>query len=230
MNTYTLSPTTITWETGCPACLKAIANGWKKPRLPFPGLFSQLDRAQRQQWNGQSTMQLDMLLPPAMLNTRPKSVESVPFQATKQTAIIIKGRPDCRLEFSQPGVTGLLDFKSTKIDKNHSHYSPQLHSYAFADEHPAKGDRRSVNVLGLVVYEPQELVTHTEMTWDFKFIPIPYEPAKFKQLLRAIARHLEMEHPPSRPGCMFCAARAAGINANSGDDSWHNPITSEAHL
>ena len=154
---WTLSPTDLTflWEE-CPRCFyRKVALREPRPRSPFPTVFSRIDRAMKDFYLGERAEVLVPGMPTGVIGGGDRWVKSVPIVPPGcDSACLIRGRVDV-LVACDDGSVGIVDFKTAEpcpgsLDK----YSRQLHAYALALEHPARGAPVRVGTIGLLCFSP----------------------------------------------------------------------------
>ncbi|OSX75008.1 hypothetical protein BU14_0258s0013 [Porphyra umbilicalis] len=86
------------------------------------------------------------------------SVESVPLSVPGHASTVyFRGKLDCLVRDENDDY-GVIDFKTSSVEKSLAIYSRQLHAYAHALETPSDGSELlagRVSHMGLVVYEPR---------------------------------------------------------------------------
>ena len=219
---WKLSPSDFAflWEE-CKRCFYLkVARGFFRPRTPFPGIFSVIDKLMNQHFNGRPNSEISDTLPPGVVKYGESWVESRPLSLPGcASTYFIRGRFDSVLEF-EDGSYGVIDFKTTSTQSDHlGLYSRQLHAYAYALERPAPNNLGLSNItrLGLVCVEPDELVTDASGRISYKgnveWKEMPRDDAAFDAFLGDVVRLLDRPDPPA-PGrnCEFCKYRAAARN------------------
>ena len=85
-------------------------------------------------------------------------VVSKPIEVNGEaTPFAIRGKYDLLMEFPD-GTHGIVDCKFQARDNDKSgFYSAQLEAYAFALEHPAKGEPKTISHIGLLVWSPVKI-------------------------------------------------------------------------
>ena len=207
---FRISPSRLNYNLGgCHRCFAEALNGEKWPDRPFPGIFSRLDRQQRDYYDGKPTSVIDPSLPAGVIRNA-KGVMSQPFQHNGAT-LTIKGTLDAIAEFDD-GRICVVDFKSS-IPNEYlgERYRPQLSAYQWALTNPQRSEPRDVAGLGLLIVCP-EAMTDTDQgvaslvstTW----IPVPYDDDWFTSLLRHICDiAVDPASAESDPRCDWCDLR-----------------------
>ena len=212
-----LSPSDLTflWDE-CKRCfyLKYI-HGITRPAGPFPSIFGTIDRLMKGHFEGRPTSELDRDLPPGVIQFAEKWVESEPLSLPGHAAqCYIKGKFDTVAAF-EDGSYGVVDFKTSSPQPYHvPFYGRQLHSYAYALEHPAEGKftLRPISKLGLLVVAPSDMQVDAQgriaYLGDVSWLEIPLNEAGFVQFLGDVLTLLESpELPPAGGKCAYCQYR-----------------------
>ncbi len=212
-----LSPSDLTflWDE-CPRCfyLKYI-HGITRPAAPFPSIFGEIDRLMKAQFAGRPASELELSLPPGIVNVTEQWIESTPFTLPGHTRqCFLRGRLDAMIDF-EDGSYAVVDFKtSTPKPEQIPFYSRQLHAYAFSLEHPAPGriSRSPISMLGLYVETPHATLTSTtsEISFDFRstWLEVPFSEPGFLSFLDQVIALLELpEPPPAGEKCTYCQYR-----------------------
>jgi len=200
----------------CKRCfyLKA-ARGFYRPFGAFPKIFTVIDRAMKEQFEGRDVSELVPELPRGKVMTGKKQVESAPIEVPgHQGKCYIYGNFDIVVGFEAGGY-GVIDFKTTEIrDEKAALYSAQLHAYAHALENPAPGAMglKPVTMLGLLCVEPSVAERAPDGVYSLKgrskWIPVPRDDAGFMGLLGEVLDVLgKPEPPPPGDKCDWCAYR-----------------------
>lgn len=214
---FRLSPSDFgfVWNE-CKRCfyLKA-ARGIYRPFGGFPKIFTSIDRAMKEQFEGRELSELIPELPKGTVMTGKKDVTSVPIEVPGHPGkCYIYGNFDVVAKFAEGGYA-VIDFKTTEISAEKAGlYSAQLHAYAYALEHPAEGATglKPVTQLGLLCVEPRTAERAPDGTYALKgkskWIPIPRDEAGFMKLIGGVLDVLSKPEPPA-PGerCQWCQYR-----------------------
>jgi hypothetical protein len=126
----------------------------KRPRMPFPAIFSQIDSAMKTHLSNGSHI-LDSSLPAMTIVAQGRRVISRPIPiAGTDTNLVIRGNYDSLVAFDDDAL-GVVDWKTTRVRPDLvAKYGRSLHAYAYAIEHPAENAARRIGRLGLGVFEP----------------------------------------------------------------------------
>ena len=216
---WKLSPSDFAflWEE-CKRCFYLkVARGFYRPRTPFPGIFSVIDRLMNEYFNGRPNAEISETLPPGLVKYGESWVESRPIALPgRASTCFIRGRFDSVLEF-EDGSYGIIDFKTTSTQSDHLPlYTRQLHAYTYALERAAPGNLAlsPITRLGLVCVEPDELVRDAQgrisYTGNVEWKEMPRDDAAFDAFLGEVVTLLDLPEPPA-PGrrCEFCRYRTA---------------------
>src|SRR5579872_6437683 len=156
---YVLSPSDLTflWD-GCPRCFYLkVKLKYSAPRGVFPSIFSRMDSAMKEFYQGFRTESISPDLPPGVIVYGDRWLETGPIVIPDTSCTItLRGKMDTAARFDD-GSYGIFDFKVAEPKPQHvAFYSRQLHAYALAAERPARGQLQfgPVRRLGLMVFEP----------------------------------------------------------------------------
>ena len=120
---WKLSPSDFAflWEE-CKRCFYLkVARGFYRPRTPFPGIFSVIDRLMNEYFNGRPNAEISDTLPPGVVKYGESWVESRPLSVPGHASTcFIRGRFDSVLEF-EDGSYAVIDFKTTSTQSDHLH-------------------------------------------------------------------------------------------------------------
>lgn len=220
---FRLAPSDLTflWEE-CPCCFYEKCHGLAtRPRTPFPGVFTRIDKANRDFYAGKSTAWVSPALPPGRLDSTEHFVRSEDISVPGQEAVCwISGKTDCVAVFDD-ATYGLIDFKTSNPgDAYTALYVRQLWAYAYCMEHPAKGSppMGPVSHLGLLCIEPRtmSMLIGTKPTCLLAAQPV-WKPRRWDEraFLEFIGQALEVltrpEPPDASASCQFCAYRRAVV-------------------
>jgi hypothetical protein len=220
---WKLSPSDLTFlASECPRCLwMKIAGGHPRPRAPFPRIFSVLDAETKKFFAGKRTEKIAVELPPGRVVLGDRWVRSAPIHVPgHHMPVFIAGRFDSAIRFDD-STYGVVDFKTTNPKDGHIPiYSRQVHSYAFALEHPAPGSLSLTPVtrLGLFVVEPVAMIA-VKRGVAYKGVPhwveIERDDIAFMAFLGEVLDVLERPSPPEpNPRCSFCTYLLDGVLAH----------------
>src|SRR5439155_10762617 len=150
---WVLSPSDFgfLWEE-CRRCFYLhVAGGFRRPRAPFPKIFTVIDGHMKMRFTG-SRLELPTL--PAGVIAHPDLwVASEPIIVPGHRArCMLRGRLDNVIAFDD-GTYAVVDGKTCSTKDEHVMlYGRQLHAYAYCLEHPAPGKPRlaPISRLGLL--------------------------------------------------------------------------------
>jgi len=221
MQNLKLSPSDFAflWEE-CKCCFYLkVVRGFDRPRMPFPGIFTVIDKAMTASYNGMRARAIASGMPDGIIRAGQRWARSRPIDLCLDDRLCsISGRLDSLIELDD-GTWGIIDFKTSKVSGPHvAMYSRQLHAYAFALENPASGQPLlgRIATLGLLVYEPSTFDQNIDQTaaliGEVRYIDIPRNDAAFFDFLRQVAAVLARPEPPDpAPDCPFCAYRLKSL-------------------
>ena len=205
----------------CPRCFwLKVTQGSARPRTPFPKIFTLLDGYTKDHFATKRTEEISPRLAPGRVLCGDRWVKSRPLEVPGHTRPIqLRGRIDTALIFDD-GTYGIIDFKTTEPKDVHvGFYGRQLHSYALAAEHAAKGSLElgSVSLIGLLSVEPVGMTGHdggVAYLAEPHFIEVPRDDDAFLAFLSGVLFVLEREEPSeASQRCEFCRYMQAGAVA-----------------
>lgn len=184
----------------------------KRPRTPFPAIFSTIDLAMKRHfssadWHGGDDWRFRIVSQGRWVKSCAIEFPEVPV------SLAIRGSYDSLIAF-ESAEHAVCDFKTSAIRPNLvPKYARQLHAYALALEQPAVGAPIRIDRLGLGVFEPncfsseadQRAILGGKLGW----LEIPKEHESFRSFLREVAILLSGDPPPPNEACGFCAYREA---------------------
>jgi len=180
-------------------------------------VFGLIDRAMKDFYLGERAEVFVPGMPPGVIGGANRWVKSAPIVPLgRASACVIRGRVDVLVDCDD-GMTAVVDFKTGEpglavVEK----YSRQLHAYALALEHPAKGSATTVSALGLLCFSPDRFETHGQeaaVTGGLSWTEAPLDRQAFMSFLgRVLALLDEPEAPPPSIDCPWCR-RADGAHA-----------------
>jgi len=214
--TYVLSPSDFAflWME-CPRCfyLQVVGTS-RRPRAPFPKIFSVIDGQMKACFTGSRIELPD--LPGGVVGYPDLWVESEPIVIPgRATRCVLRGKLDNVITFDDR-TYGVIDGKTCSTKDDHVPlYGRQLHAYAYCLEHPAPGKPRLLPVsrLGLLVFEPEGFTypmagaaaVEAALTGAMRWIAIPRDDAAFLAFLTEVLDLLERpDPPPPGPTCQYC--------------------------
>jgi hypothetical protein len=212
---YKLSPSDFTFlYEGCKRCFYLkVVHRVSQPSIPLPAVFSKIAMLLKDHYTGKGTREVHPALPPGTVKYGEQRVRSQPIHVPgHEAACVINGRFDVVVNFAD-GSYGVIDFKTGNPKEEYvALYSRQLHAYAYALEHPARGALclSPITKLGLLYFYPsrinQQRVERLAYEADITWIEIPKDEAGFLRFVGELLDVLESPHPPPpAPGCMWCA-------------------------
>ncbi len=175
---------------GCHRCFAEALNGEALPRRFSAGLgkvCAQLDRHQRDFFQGKSTSCLSADLPAGVIRNG-SGVMSRPFKH-EGVALTIRGRTDAIVKLSDNRVL-IVDFKSGFPNEHTAaRFRPQMSAYRWALTNPVSGSTRDVAGMGILAVTPESMsptdrgLAHlVSTTW----VPVGYDHEWFISLLETI--------------------------------------------
>lgn len=211
---YKLSPSDLTFlYDGCKRCFyQKVVNNIAQPSIPIPSIFSQIASLLKNHYDGKSTSELHVALPPGIVSHGEKYVKSTPIQLPNHDATCyISGRFDIVVSFDD-GSYGVIDFKTSNPNSESAAlYSRQLHAYAYALEHPASGklDLSPVTKLGLLYFYPESVnqqgIERLSYEADITWIKIEKDERGFLNFIDGVLDLLELPKPPEHSEtCQWC--------------------------
>jgi CRISPR/Cas system-associated exonuclease Cas4 (RecB family) len=209
---YKLSPSDFAYlyeECKCCYYLK-IKHGIQRPQLPFPGIFSALNTRLQGTLVGKNLKELSSLLPEGIVESQEGFVESEPITGTD---LFVKGKYDLLVK-QQDETYLIVDFKISdpKADKI-AKYQTQLQAYHYAFAHPAKGERKQITKLGLIIMYPDRVKFakgEAFLSFPPKWLEVSVGEDTFVKFIRGIHELLEGPVPPENPDCDWCKYRHLG--------------------
>jgi hypothetical protein len=175
-------------------------------------VFNRIDRAMKGFYQGKRSEALAEGLPPGAMVKASHWVTSGPFITPGATnPLIIRGLPDLLIDCDD-GRTGVVDLKTSEPgSSNLCGYSRQLHAYAWALEHPARGRPVVVSTLGLLCFSPDAYEAHgsrAALLGDLRWLEVERDGQGFEAFLTEVAAVVERpEPPPAAADCPWCAWR-----------------------
>ena len=214
---YKLSPSDLTflWDE-CQRCFYLkIVRKFNRPGMPFPSIFTRIDRLMKDFFYQLPTDEISPELPPGRVAFADKWVYSAPVTFPHHaSSCYIRGIFDTVLQFDDQSYA-VVDFKTTQPKAEHiQFYSRQLHAYSYALEnpHPGKFSLSPVSTLGLLCVEPVQmartgqgnLAYEGQVTW----LDCPKDDQAFLAFLDQVLAVLDAPEPPqANPNCGFCTYR-----------------------
>jgi len=218
-DSYKLSPSDLTflWDE-CQRCFYLkVVHKFNRPGMPFPKIFTQIDRLMKEFFYQLPSEEISPELPPGRVAFADKWVYSEPISSPNRScSCYIRGVLDTVLQFEDQSYA-VVDFKTTQPKPEHiNFYSRQLHAYTFALEnpHPGKFSLKPVAKMGLLCVEPTRmnrtrqgnLAYEGQVTW----LDCPKDEAAFLAFIDQVLEVLDQQEPPeANPECGFCNYRSS---------------------
>jgi hypothetical protein len=180
--------------------------GIKAPADRLPGVFTEIDKAQKQGITIEHLKELGLnvkqFLPRSRVCSKPADFGGV--------ELVVSGFIDRAVEF-EDGTFGIIDFKTTNPrETNLVKYWRSLASYQYALENPDTGAPIAVDYHGLVVFAPSGFHVETGGTrcafkGRLQRVDIEVNRPKYQRLLDDVgAMFMREELPPAGPSCDTC--------------------------
>jgi len=153
-------------------------------------------------------------MPPGVIGGGDRWVRSAPIAPPGfVSAYSIRGRVDV-LIYCDDGTVAIVDFKTSEPGLAAvKRYSRQLHAYATALEHPARGSVTAVSRLGLLCFEPDAFVARgARGTLDgaLVWIEVERDDRAFFEFMAQVVSVIECGVPPAPSwGCGWCSWHGA---------------------
>jgi CRISPR/Cas system-associated exonuclease Cas4 (RecB family) len=222
MENWKLSPSDLTflWDE-CKRCFYLkVRQNFRRPRMPFPKIFSKIDLLMKDIYLEHSTKKISPDLPEGKTIMTGRWVTSEPIQAPDGVnSAYIQGIFDTVVRF-EDDTYGVVDFKTSEAKEEHiQFYGRQLQAYAYALEHTAPGKLHlsPVSRLGLLYFEPNAMLENSPAELDLrgatKWVEIQPDESAFLDFIQEVLALLSQPEPPqANPKCTFCAYRDASRN------------------
>ena len=203
---------TFLWED-CPSCFhRKVVLGERRPASPFPSVFNRIDRAMKRWYIGAGTGVLPKdLVGATVVNTDlwVCSEELVPPGCAG--AVMLRGRVDALVAFPDDTL-GVVDFKCLPADTERTQvYFPQLSTYSWALNHPARREPRSIERMGLLCFAPAQYEAvddRASLSGTTSWLEVERDDEAFLDRLTQVGKTLDQpEVPASDPDCRFCRWR-----------------------
>lgn len=164
-----IAPSGLHWTyEKCPRCYwNQIHRVWKKPYMPFPSVFSRIDKAMREDFHQLDTSALKGMSPNGMADIKPRGILLTKELTVKSRPFELGGKlfqysckTDAIAEFPDDGDSGfgIYDFKTSKIDPDRliDQYLPQLMCMAatLSDSKNSPYDGLPAIDAGIICFEP----------------------------------------------------------------------------
>ncbi len=209
---YKLSPSDFAYlyeECKCCYYLK-IKHGMQRPQLPFPGVFSALNARLQGTLIGKGLRKLSPILPEGIVESQEGFVES---ELITGTNLFIKGKYDLLVKQSD-GTYLIVDFKISEPHEDKIvKYQSQLLAYQYAFEHPARGERKEITKLGLIIMYPDAVKFENQqavINFPPRWLEIALNKDTFLQFMKEVHALIEGPVPPENLNCRWCEYRHYG--------------------
>jgi CRISPR/Cas system-associated exonuclease Cas4 (RecB family) len=213
---YKLSPSDFAFLfEGCKRCyyLKVVYN-ISPPSIPLPSIFSKIAVLLKDYYKDKRTEELHPNLPPGtVIYGERKVISQIIKLPDHNHTCFISGRFDIVVKFDD-GTYGVIDFKTgNPEEENYEHYRWQLHAYAYALEHPAKGALKlsPISKMGLLYFNPSKIsqppgnIKQLSYDSEIRWLEIDKNEQKFLNFVGKVLNVLKSSKPPepSRE-CPWC--------------------------
>lgn len=209
-DTTPLSPSDLTFAwSECPRCFWLRYNKGLRRPFSMPGLVSTLSNMQESAYERAVAHDFSPKLPSGHVYGTGQWVESTPLVVNgEKTRWRLRGKYDFLLLFDDM-TWGVVDTKfSGTLSEKTDFYAPQLEAYAYALEHPAKGDQRPVSTIGLMVWAPMKTNgSHGEgfhLQLDHQYQPLERNEDAFSQRVHDVVSLLDGSMPEPSSDCGYC--------------------------
>lgn len=209
---YKLTPSDFAYlyeECKCCYYLK-VRRGIQRPSGIFPAVFGAINTRLQGNMIGKDLRELSPLLPAGIVESQEKFVQS---KLIPGTSVFLYGRYD--LLVRQPdGSYMFIDLKlSSPNEEKIVKYQSQLWAYAYAFDHPDKGEPKHVTRVGLLVFYPDAVTFangSASLTFPPTWLELPIDQKAFLQFIGDVNSLLEGPTPPENPNCAWCKYRHLG--------------------
>lgn len=188
----------------------------KRPRAPFPAIFSKIDAAMKRYFDSQEWYEIQGHDMRFRIESQGRWVRSQPIPVpSSDLSLVIRGMYDSILQF-EDGRRAICDFKTSSIRPDLvPKYARQLHAYAFALENAHDTCTTKVESLGLAVFEPDrfraDALNVGTLTGQFAWVPVEKDDASFHRFVAEVGTLISGERPATNSDCAFCAYRGASF-------------------
>ena len=207
---FKISPSKLSflWDE-CPRCFWLDATGKRKrPEMPFPKMFTQIDKLQRDHFQGKQFPGIGTI-DTAKVHAQSEALV-LHDAAGAEHCLMISGYIDYRVLHFVGGMIDIGDFKTSKpSDESREKYWRQLGAYAWCFEHPLKGDIQRVNALRITYGDPQAY-TCTDGLDEFSYsgplthVGICWNPDEYHKFLMQVGALCMGAEPAPAKGCWLC--------------------------
>jgi hypothetical protein len=153
-----------------------------RPKAPFPSVFNTIDGCMKTGFDKKFASDIATGAPEAIVTHDDSYIQSKLFTLGKYK-VGFKGKLDSLLVHDDKTYS-IVDYKTTNIsDKLLEIYSLQLIAYAYCLENPLYGDPKTIQSLGLIVFEPKSFdfkSQKAQLHGGLRWIDIPFDKTKFK--------------------------------------------------
>ena len=209
-NIYTFSPSEFAFDhAGCKRCYYEKKVNNIKVSLPFPSIFSKLDKLQKEYYHNKSSEVLDSSVEEGVIKTDyAKMQNSKILEDNKGRNFKLKGKIDAYIKHKDS--YSIIDFKVTNISEAKiDTYGTQLLSYALMFEYPEKDNLHltPINKLGIFCFEPkimQDVNNSPNFKMATKYYDIKRDDNKMIKIITDIIDLLEGPIPASDIKCSIC--------------------------
>jgi hypothetical protein len=220
--TFTIRPTDLVFAwSECRRCFWFRQHGEPELKAPFPKVFAKIDAAMKRRLVNSDTSELIPLEGKFLAGERLRSAAISMRESPVE--LVLQGQSDFGIATSDQRF-GVVDAKTVhSFNYEAERYWSQLESYAYCFEHPARGEPRAVDFIGLLCWHPQSFAlsfplpeteptgdqrTHGELLGALRWIPVERNRDRFLELLEAVASILvEPSPPPPGEDCSRCQLR-----------------------
>jgi len=210
-NIYTFSPSEFAFDhAGCKRCYYEKKVNNIKVSLPFPSIFSRLDKLQKEYYHNKSSKVLGSTVEEGVIKTDYANMQnSKILEDKKGRKFKLKGKIDAYVKHKNS--YSIIDFKVTNISETKiDTYATQLLSYALMFEYPEKENLHltPINNLGIFCFEPeimQDVNNSPNFKMATKYYDIKRDDNKMIKTITDIIDLLEGPVPSSDIKCSICS-------------------------
>jgi hypothetical protein len=217
---FKLSPSDFAFlHDECARCFYLkVRHDVPRPRTPMASIYKQTEGAIITRLRSEELSSIVGGAPRGCVRYGERWVRShvITFPDLRSTCFI-SGKFDLLVDL-QAGGYAVPDIKMSKVkDPYLVKYGRQLHSYAYALEHPRPGSLllRPIERLGLIVFEPDAFANGEPgngfLCGTVSWVDIQRDDAAFMRFLAGVVAMLEEPMPPeASPDCGWCRYRGIG--------------------